>query len=152
MTTRARLDEDLKEAMRKGDVLRRSVIRYLRSAIHNEEIANRAELDEDGTLGVLSRQAQQRRESIEAYTRGGRPDLVEKEKAELAMILEYLPEQLSGEEVARLVQQAIEEVGATGVQDMGRVMGKVMPQVRGIAGGREVSAIVSELLTGLSRT
>ena len=135
--------------MRKGDVLRRSVIRLLRSEIHNEEIAKRTRLEDDGIIGVLSRQAQQRRESIEAFEQGNRQDLVEKEKAELGIILEYLPQQMSREEISALVRQAIQEAGATGPSDMGKVMGRVMPQVRGRAEGREINAIALELLKGL---
>ena len=135
--------------MRKGDVLRRSVIRLLRSEIHNEEIAKRARLEDDGIIGVLSRQAQQRRESIEAFEQGNRQDLVEKEKAELGIILEYLPQQMSREEIRVLVRQAIQETGATGQSDMGKVMGRVMPQVKGRAEGREINAIASDLLKGL---
>ena len=135
--------------MRKGDVLRRSVIRLLRSEIHNEEIAKRARLEDDGIIGVLSRQAQQRRESIEAFEQGNRQDLVEKEKAELGIILEYLPQQMSREEISVLVRQAIQETGATGRSDMGKVMGRVMPQVKGRAEGREINAIASDLLKGL---
>ena len=135
--------------MRKGDVLRRSVIRLLRSEIHNEEIAKRARLEDDGIIGVLSRQAQQRRESIEAFEQGNRQDLVEKEKAELGIILEYLPQQMSREEISVLVRQAIQETGATGPSDMGKVMGRVMPQVKGKAEGREINSIASDLLKGL---
>ena len=135
--------------MRKGDVLRRSVIRLLRSEIHNEEIAKLARLEDDGIIGVLSRQAQQRRESIEAFEQGNRQDLVEKEKAELGIILEYLPQQMSREEISVLVRQAIQETGATGQSDMGKVMGRVMPQVKGRAEGREINAIASDLLKGL---
>ena len=132
--------------MRDKDALRRSVLRYLRSEIHNEEIASQKELDDEGILRVLSRQAQQRRDSIEAYESANRQDLVDKENGELAIILEYLPQQLSRDEISELVNQAIEEVGATGPADMGKVMGKIMPQVRGRAEGREVNAIVSEQL------
>ena len=146
MSLRARLDEDLKESMRTRDVLRRSVMRYLRAEMHNEEIASQTDLDDGGITRVLSRQAQQRRDSIEAYAKGDRQDLVDKEKAELAIILEYLPEQLTTEEVTGLVRQAIQEVGALGPQDMGKVMGQVMPQVRDRAEGRQVSGIVQELL------
>ena len=146
MSLRARLDEDLKESMRTRDALRRSVMRYLRAEMHNEEIASQTDLDDDGITRVLSRQAQQRRDSIEAYAKGNRQDLVDKEKAELAIILEYLPEQLTKEEVTGLVRQAIQEVGALGPQDMGKVMGRVMPQVRDRAEGRQVSGIVQELL------
>ena len=135
--------------MRLGDVIRRSVIRYLRSEIHNEEIASQAVLDDDAIIGILSRQAQQRRESIEAYLNGGRQDLVDKEEAELAIILEYMPKQLSKTEIEALVSKTIDEVGAAGPQDIGKVMGRLMPQVRGKAEGREVSEITSELLKGL---
>ena len=150
MSLQARLDQDLKHAMRQGEVLRRSVIRLVRADIRNEEIAKRADLDDDGILGVLSRQAQQRRESIEAYGKGNRQDLVDKEKAELAIILEYLPQQMSPEEIGRVIQQAVEEVGATGPQDMGKVMAWVMPRVRGKAEGRAVSATASEMLQSLA--
>ena len=151
MSLRARLGEDLKQAMRDRDGLHRSTIRYLLSAIHNEEIAQQKTLDDEGIIRVLGRQAQQRRESIEAYTKASRQDLVDREGAELTIILGYLPEQMSAEEIARLVQRAIEEVGAAGPQDMGKVMGKVMPQVRGRAEGRQVNAIVSELLRSTDR-
>ena len=149
MSLRVRLGEDLKQAMRDRDGLRRSTIRYLLSAIHNEEIAQQKTLDDDGIVGVLGRQAQQRRDSIEAYTKANRQDLADKEKAELATILGYLPEQMSDEDITSLVQQVIDEVGAKGPQDMGTVMGKVMPQVRGRAEGCRGSSIASELLKAL---
>jgi len=150
MTMKERLDSDLKSAMRDKDVLRRGLIRYLRSEIHNQEIAKRADLDEEGVLAVLSRQAQQRRDSIEAFKEADRTDLVDKERAELDIILEYLPQQLSAEEITALVQQAVKDSGATGPSDMGKVMGRLMPQVRGKAEGRQVSSIVTETLKGLS--
>ena len=148
MSLKTRLDDDLKTAMRSRDALRRSVIRLLLSAIHNEEIAKQTELDDEGITSVLGKQAQQRRESIEAYTQGGRRDLADKEKAELEMIMTYLPEQMSREDIAAVVKKAIADTGATGPQDMGKVMSRVMPEVRGKAQGREVNAIASELLKG----
>ena len=148
MSLKTRLDDDLKTAMRSRDVLRRSVLRLLLSAVHNEEIAQRAELDDEGITGVCVKQAQQRRESIEAYTQGKRQDLADKEKAELEFIMTYLPEQMSREAIAAVVQKAIAETGAAGPQDMGKVMSRVMPEVRGKAQGREVNAIASELLKG----
>ncbi len=146
MSLKTRLDDDLKTAMRSRDVLRRSVLRLLLSAVHNEEIAKQANLDGEGITGVLGTQAQQRRESIEAYTQGERQDLADKEKAELEFIMTYLPEQMSREAIAAVVQKAIAETGAAGPQDMGKVMSRVMPEVRGKAQGREVNAIASELL------
>ncbi len=134
--------------MRSRDVLRRSVLRLLLSAVHNEEIAKQTELDDEGITGVLGKQAQQRRESIEAYTQGERQDLADKEVAELEVLMAYLPEQMSREEIAAVVTKAIAETGAAGPQDMGKVMSRVMPEVRGKAQGREVNAIASELLKG----
>ena len=150
MSIQARMQEDIKQAMRARDVLRRSVLRYLRSEIHNAEIAQQKELDDEGVLAVLSRQAQQRRDSIEAYEGANRQDLVEREKGELAIILEYLPQQLTRAEIDSLVEQAIAETGASGPADMGKVMGKLMPQVRGRAEGRDVSAAASAALGRLA--
>ena len=101
-------------------------------------------------LAVLSRQAQQRRDSIEAYENANRQDLVEREKGELAIILEYLPQQLTRAEIDELVEQAIADSGASGPADMGKVMGSLMPRVRGRAEGREVSAAASAALRRLS--
>ena len=150
MPIQARLQEDLKQAMRDKDTVSRSVLRYLRSEIHNEEIAKLTELDDEGIIKVLTRQAQQRRDSIEVYEAANRQDLVDKEKGELAIIFEYMPEQMSREDVIDLVRQAIEEAGATGPGDMGKVMGRIMPQVRGKTDGKEVSSIVSEELRRLT--
>ncbi len=149
MTMKERLESDLETAMRNKDVLRRGVIRYLRSEIHNQEIAKQTDLDDEAVLGVMSRQAQQRRDSIEAFKDADRTDLVEKEQSELEIILEYLPQQLSTEEITALVQQAVQDAGAIGPGDMGKVMGQLMPKVRGKAEGRQVSAIVNETLRGL---
>lgn len=150
MPLQTRLQEDLKQAMRNKDALRRSVLRYLRSEIHNAEITRQKELDDEGVLAVLSRQAQQRRDSIEAYESANRQDLVERERGELAVILEYLPQQLTRTEIDELVEQAIAETGASGPGDMGKVMGRLMPQVRGRAEGREVSAAASDALRRLA--
>ena len=149
MTMKSRLEDDLKQAMRSRDTVRRDVIRYLRSEIRNQEIRVQEELDDDGVVQVLSRQAQQRRDSIEAFEGAGRNDLVEKEQAELAIIMEYMPQQMTRDEIASLVQQVVTDVGATGPGDMGKVMSQIMPQVRGRAEGREVSSIVMETLRGL---
>ncbi len=149
MPLRARLNDELKDAMRSGDVTRRSTIRFVLSAIHNEEIAKQTELDDEGILAVLSRQAQQRRESIEAFEKADRQDLVDKEKAELEIILPYLPRQLSADEIGELAGQVISEIGAAGPGDMGKVMSQVMPRVRGRAEGKQVSSIVTDLLKAI---
>ena len=148
MTIKTKLDDDLKQAMRARDVLRRDVLRFLRSEIRNQEIRVQRELDDDGVVQVLSRQAQQRRDSVEAFAEANRDDLVEKERAELAVIMEYLPQQMTRDEIVELVRRVISEVGAAGPGDMGKVMSRIMPQVRGRAEGREVSSIVARTLRG----
>ena len=149
MTMKSRLEDDVRQAMRDRDTLRRDVIRYMRSEIRNQEIRVQDDLDDQGVVQVLSRQAQQRRDSIEAFSEANRNDLVEKEQAELAIIMEYLPQQMSREEITELVRQVVTEVGAEGPGDMGKVMSRIMPQVRGRAEGREVNAIVMETLRSL---
>ena len=149
MTMKSRLDDDIKQAMRNRDTVRRDVIRYLRSEIRNQEIRVQKDLDDDGVVQVLSRQAQQRRDSIEAFAEADRTDLVEKEQAELAIIMGYLPQQMTRDEISELVQQVVSDVGATGPDDMGKVMSQIMPQVRGRAEGREVSSMVMETLRGM---
>ena len=148
MTLRSRLEEDLKAAMRAREAVRRDTIRYLRSEVQKAEKAEQRDFDDDDVLRVLGRQAAQRRESIEAFVKGGRQDLVDKEEAELEIILEYMPEQMSEEQIAELVQAAIEEAGASGPQDMGKLMGRLMPQTHGKADGRTVNEIVRKLLAG----
>ena len=148
MTLQERLSEDVKQAMRSGDQVRRSILRVVRAAVHNEEIARGKALDDDGVVQVISHLVREHRESIEIFQQGNRGDLVEKEEAELAILREYLPEQLSREEITQLAQQVIQEVGARGLADRGKVMGRLMPQVRGKTEGAEVNAIVAELLEG----
>ncbi len=150
MTIQEQIKEDVKQSMRSRDSARTSVLRLLLSAIHNEEIAKQEALKDEAVLDVLGRQAKQRRDSIEAFKMGERQDLVDKEESELSVVLEYLPEQLSADEIASLAKQAIEELGAEGPQDMGKVMGRVMPAVRGKADGKAVSAAVSGLLGKLA--
>ena len=150
MALKETLTNDLKDAMRQRDTVRRDTIRLLLSAIGYEEKAKRTDaLDEDAVLQVLSKQAQQRRDSIEAYQKGDRPDLVAQEEAELAIVTRYLPQPLTADEITSIVQSAISEAGATGPQDMGKVMGRIMPQVRGRADGKQVSALVSQTLRGM---
>ena len=150
MAVKETLTNDLKDAMRQRDAVRRDTIRLLLSAIGYEEKAKRTDaLEDDAIIQVLSKQAQQRRDSIEAYRKGDRPDLVAKEEAELAIVTQYLPQPLTPEEVEAIVQSVIADTGATGPQDMGKVMGKIMPQVRGRADGKQVSALVSQTLRGL---
>ena len=146
---KTKLEDDLKQAMRERNAPRRDVIRYIRSEIRNQEIRLRRDLEDDDAIQVLSRQAQQRRDSIEAFQSANRQDLVDKERAELEIITEYLPRQMGEDEIRALVAQTVAETGAAGPRDMGKVMSAIMPQVRGRAEGRQVSALVSEKLRGL---
>ena len=148
-TLKTKLEDDLKQAMRERNAQRRDVIRYIRSEIRNQEIRLQRDLEDDDAIQVLSRQAQQRRDSIEAFQSANRQDLVEKERAELEIITEYLPQQMGEDEIRALVAQTVAETGAAGPRDMGKVMSAIMPQVRGRAEGRQVSALVSEKLREL---
>jgi uncharacterized protein YqeY len=146
MTLREKLEDDIRDAMRRRHKERLETLRFLKSQIQLTEKEGRKTLDESGLIDVISKQAKDRRESIQMFEQGHRPDLVAKESAALAVLEEYLPAQLSREELARLVRDVIQQVGATSIRDKGRVMGQVMPQVRGKADGAEVNALVTELL------
>ena len=146
---KTKLEDDLKQAMRERNAPRRDVIRYIRSEIRNQEIRLQRDLEDDDAIQVFSRQAQQRRDSIEAFQSANRQDLVDKERAELEIITEYLPRQMGEDEIRALVAQTVAETGAAGPRDMGKVMSAIMPQVRGRAEGRQVSALVSEKLREL---
>ena len=146
--TLEKFQEDLKNALKKGDTTRRDTIRLILSALNYSHIAKGAPLEAGDILAVLQKEATSRRESIEAYSKGNRPDLVAREEAELQIILGYLPPALTREEIAQQARQAIAESGAQGPKDMGKVMGRLMPQLKGRAQGQEVNAVVQELLSG----
>ena len=146
MILKNQLNDDLKDAMRKGEVTKRATIRLLLSAIRNEEIAQQKELEDEGILLVVSKQAQQRRESIDAFNSAKRDDLVAKEQAELDIIKLYLPEPFSNNKITQIIESVISETGAAGPQDIGKVMGKIIPQTSGRADGKQISEKVGELL------
>lgn len=148
MNLKDKLTEDLKQAMRQGDERRRSTLRLVMAAIKNAEIQERRELDEGDLQAIIAKEAKQRRDSIAEYEKGGRQDLADQEKAELQILLAYLPEQLSREEIAAQARQVIEEVGATSMAQMGQVMGRLMPLMKGKADGHLVNQVVKELLIG----
>ena len=142
-----KLTDDLKQAMRDGDKVRRSVIRLAMAAIKNAEIARQTTLDDTDILGVIAKEARQRQESIDVFRQGNRPDLVAQEEAELAVLKEYLPRQITREEIIAAARQVIAEVGAQGPGDKGKVMPQLIAQLKGKAEGREINAIVPELLS-----
>ncbi len=141
-----KLMDDLKQAIRGGDKVSRSVIRLVMAAIKNAEIARQASLDNADVLGVIAKEVRQRQESIEAFKQGNRPDLVAQEEAEMAVLNEYLPRQMTRDEIIAEVRRVIEEVGAHGLSDKGKVMPKLIAQLKGKADGREINAVVTELL------
>ena len=145
---RQKLLDDLKQAMKGGDKVRRSVIRLVIAAIKNTEIARQAALDDDtDILGIIAKEVRQRRESIEAFKQGNRQDLVAQEEAELTILNDYLPRQMTREEIIIAARQVIEEVEAQGLDDKRKVMPKLIGQLKGKADGREINAVVTELLT-----
>lgn len=141
-----KLTDDLKQAMKAGDKLKRSVIRMVLAAIQNAEIAKHAALEEGDILGIIAKEAKKREESIEAFKQGDRQDLVTQEEAELAVLKDYLPQQLTREEITDTARKIIEEVGAQEPKDKGKVMPKLIAQLKGRADGREINAVVTELL------
>ncbi len=141
-----RLDTELKQAMKSGDTVKRDVLRMLLAAVHNTEIARQASLTDADVLGVVAKEARQREESIQAFKQGNRPDLVSKEEAELTILNAYLPKQMSRDEIIAEARKIIAEVGAKGPTDKGKVMPKLIAQLKGKADGREINAVVTELL------
>lgn len=146
MTLRERIQTDVTTAMRSGDALRRDVLRMAANALYNAEKTARRPLTEDEAIGVLTREVKSRRESVEAFRGGSRPELAEKEEAEIAILAEYLPAALSEAELEALVAQAVAEIGAASPRDLGRVMGWLAPRTRGRADGRHVSELVARAL------
>ncbi len=148
MTLRQKLDEDLKAALRAKEDLRLQVIRGVKSAVRYRELEGEKAvvLDEAGILQVIGSEIKKRRDSVEQYRAGGREDLATKEEAEIAILQGYLPAQLSPEELARKVDEAIGKVGAKGPKDMGAVMKALMPEVQGRADGKAVSELVKQKL------
>jgi uncharacterized protein YqeY len=152
VTLRERLQQDTSAAMRSGDVLRRDVLRMVQNTVYNTEKSKRTTLSEDELLGVLSREVRTRRESVDAFRRGGREDLAAKEEAEIAILAEYLPRPLTEDELRALVEQGIAETGASSPRDLGAVMGWLSPRIRGRADGKAASGLVASALAGAQDT
>lgn len=142
-----KLTDDLKRAMKGGDRVRTSVIRLTLAAIKNTEIARQAGLNDGDILGIIAKQVKQRQESIESFKQGNRPDLVAQEEAEMVILNEYLPQQMSREEVIAEARRVIAELGAAGPGDKGKVMPQLIAQLKGRADGRVINEVVTELLS-----
>ena len=146
MSLNERLNEDMKQAMKQQDKFRLSVIRMLRSAVKNQEIERKKTLDDSEITDILVSELKQRRDSLQEFENAGRSDLAEKVKAEIAVINEYLPQQLTEEELKAIVQQTIQETGASSRADLGKVMAAIMPKIKGRADGKLVNQMVQQFL------
>jgi uncharacterized protein len=146
MSLSDRLNEDMKQAMKSQDKFKLSVIRMVRSTIKNSEIDLKRALDDNEVLDVLTREIKQRKDSLQEFAKAGREDLAENLRAELVILAEYMPQQLSEEEVKAIVQQTIQQIGASSKADMGKVMTALMPQVKGRADGKLINQLVQQLL------
>src|SRR5690554_5858062 len=144
MTLKDRLLSDMRTAMKQKDTVRKTVLSMARAAILQLEKDKRTELDDQGVMEVIAKEIKSRKEALEMFKQGGRQDLVEKNEKEIEILGEYLPPQLSESEIREIIKEAIEKVGAAGMKDMGKVMGAVMPQVKGRAEGGTVNRLRSE--------
>ena len=147
MTLQDRIESAMRDAMRARDERRTQTLRMAMSAAHNRQIEARRALTDEDYVEILGKQVKQRRESIEAFRSGGREAMAANEEAEAAILAEFLPEQLSSDELERIVQAAIAETGASSSADVGKVMGRVVPETKGRADGKALSDLVRRLLS-----
>ena len=148
MGLKGEIQDSMKAAMKSGDRVSLSSLRLLWSALHNEEIKERRELSPEDIIKIVSTLCKQRQEAIEYFRKGQRTDLLEKEEADLEVLRRFLPQALSEEELRALIRSSIEEVGAKGVQDLGKVMKSIMPKVTGRTEGKRVNELAREILSG----
>ncbi|AYW50687.1 MAG: GatB/YqeY domain-containing protein [Tetragenococcus koreensis] len=146
MTLLTKLNDDMKAAMKGKDKKSLQVIRMLKASLQNEKINLGRDLTDEEELAIISREMKQRRDSLAEFEKVGRDDLAEKTKSEIAIVERYLPAQLTEDEIFQIVSQAIEQTGASSPKEFGKVMGVVMPKVKGKADGNQVNAIAKELL------
>jgi len=146
MSLKDRLLEDMKAAMRDKDVIRKNTIQMARSAVLQVEKDNKVTLDDDGIIEVLAKEVKKRRDTLPEYEKSGRQDLIDNLKAEIDVLLQYLPEQLTEEELEVIVKEVIQETGASSAKDIGKVMQSVLPRVKGRADGKMVNQIVKKYI------
>jgi len=143
---KAKLSDDLKQALRSGDTVKRDTLRMLIASANNAEIAKQSALTDTDVLGVISKEVKRRQESIDAFKKGNRPDLVSKEEAEMAVLQTYLPEQMTRDEIIAAAREIITALGAKGMGDKGKVMQQLMPKLKGKADGKDINDAVTGLL------
>ncbi|WP_455090218.1 GatB/YqeY domain-containing protein [Peptoanaerobacter stomatis] len=144
MTLKERLTNDLKDAMKNKEQVRKSVVTLVRAAIKQKEVDERVELDDVDVMDIVSKQLKQRNEALVDFKKAGRDDLISQTEEEIEILLTYLPKQLTDDELREYIKQAVEQVGATSVKDIGKIMGILMPKVKGKADGRRINNLVSE--------
>ncbi|MDD6213716.1 MAG: GatB/YqeY domain-containing protein [Firmicutes bacterium] len=147
MTLKERLADDLKSAMKEKNIIRKNVIQLVRAGILQVEKDNKVTLDDKGVLEVIAKQLKQRKDSLPDYEKSGRDDLIADLKAEMDVLMEYLPKQLSRDELEVIVKEAIAETGASSMRDMGKVMAAVKPKTVGRADGRMINEVAKSLLS-----
>ncbi len=147
MSLKDRLMSDLKDSMKSKDKLRKNVITMVRASIKQKEVDERIELTDKDILGIISKQYKEKKSSIEEFKKGNREDLVKQAEDEMKILLEYLPEQLSEEELTKIIKEVIESENIFSIKDMGQLMKSVMPKVQGKADGQTVNKIAKELLS-----
>ncbi len=146
MTLKTQLRDALTVALKAGDSQRKMTLRMALASIKNAEVEARGELDEERVLGLLQKEVKSRQETIEGAEQANRPDLIEKAELEIEILSEFLPQPLTTDELRALVEEAIQESGADSIDDIGQVMGVLMPKIRGKADGKEANQIVREML------
>jgi uncharacterized protein YqeY len=146
MSLKEQLLEDMKNAMKQKDTVVKNTVQMARAAILQIEKDNKITLDDDGVIDVIAKEVKKRRDVLPEYEKSGRQDLVDSLKAEIDVLMKYLPQQLTEEELEVIVRQAVNETGAVSARDMGKVMQAVMPKVRGRADGKMINAIVKRIL------
>jgi uncharacterized protein YqeY len=147
LSLKERLADDLKSAMKEKNMVRKNAVQMIRAGVLQVEKDNKVTLDDDGVLEVIAKQLKQRRDSLPDYEKSGREDLISQLKAEIAVLMEYLPEQLSEEELRGIVAEAVKSTGAASLKDMGKIMAAVMPKTKGRADGKMINNIARELLS-----
>ena len=146
MSLKEKLQEDLKSSMKNKDTIRKSVVTLIRAAIKQHEVDNRVELADDAIIDIISKQLKQRKDSVAEFEKANRDDLVEETKSEIQVLERYLPQQLSEEELEKIVIETIAEVGATSMKDMGKIMATIKPKTAGRADGRKINELVKKNL------
>ncbi len=146
MALKSRLMDDLKAAMKEKNALKKSTITMARAAIKQIEVDTKVELDDEGVIDIIAKQIKQKRAAIEEFTKGDRADLADEAKAEIEVLMVYMPKQMTEEEIRTLVAEVIASVGASTPKDMGKVMGALTPKTKGVADNKLVSQVVREML------